>query len=268
MEKNFKLGVIGAGFMSTAIVKGVLKSNILSKNDIIVSDVKEEYLSKAKDLSVNTTTDNKYLADNSEFVLFAVKPQGASNVFEQIKGCKCNKFISIMAGVKISKIKSNFEDSKVARCMPNTPCSLGVGAIGVDASDFENDKDKEFIKNILSSCGEVVFVDESKLNAVTGISGSSPAYFYYFIRALINSGVKAGLEFEDAKKLAVSTMIGSGKMILENTDKSLDELISAVCSKGGTTIEAIKKFDEHELNGIVDDAVTACINRAGELENL
>ncbi len=268
MEKNFKLGVIGAGFMSSAIVKGVLKSGILTKEEIIVSDIADEFLGKAKALCVNTTTDNVYLANNSEFVLFAVKPQSLADVLFAIKGCNCKKFISIMAGVKIEKIKANFDGAQVARCMPNTPCSLGLGAIGVDAEDYSNEADKTFIKDVLSSCGEVVFTQEKNINAVTGISGSSPAYFYYFIRSLINAGVKAGLDFEDAKKLAVATMIGSGQMIRENSEKSLDDLITAVCSKGGTTIQAIKVFDNQNLDKTVNDAVTACIKRAEELESM
>ncbi len=270
MEKKFKLGVIGAGFMSYSIVSGALSAGFLSADDILVSDVNESSLVKFNEKCVKTTLDNAEVLHKSDFVLFAVKPQHFVNALSGVKNLSCTKFISIMAGVKKSTIKTalNYAGIKVARCMPNTPCSVGNGAVGIDLSDYDVSSDIDFIKNLFSSFAKVVLVDESKLNAVTGISGSSPAYFYLFIKCLIDAGVKQGLSEQDAKNLAVNTMIGSGKMIFENADKSLDELISAVCSKGGTTIEAIKVFNECNLNEITDKAVSACVKRAEELENL
>lgn len=270
MEKKFKLGVIGAGFMSFAIVSGALKSNYLSSAEIIVSDINQSSLDKFSDKGVKTTTENADVINQAEFVLFAVKPQHFVGAVSGIKDFSCKKFISIMAGVKKSSIKSALKsnDVKVARCMPNTPCSVGNGAVGIDLSDYDTGADKDFIKRLFSSFAEVVFVDESKLNAITGISGSSPAYFYLFIKCLVDAGVKQGLSAEDAKKLAANTMIGSGKMVFANADKSLEDLIAAVCSKGGTTIEAIKVFNENGLSEITDKAVSACVKRAEELENL
>ncbi|MBR0189420.1 MAG: pyrroline-5-carboxylate reductase [Clostridia bacterium] len=270
MEKKFKLGVIGGGFMSYSIVSGALSAKFLSANEILVSDVNESSLVKFSDKGVNVTLSNFEVLNQSEFVLFAVKPQNFIGSIGEIENISCKKFISIMAGVKKSTIKSALKiaDVKVARCMPNTPCSVGSGAVGIDLSDYETAADRGFIENLFSSFAKVIFVEESKLNAVTGISGSSPAYFYLFIKCLVDAGVKQGLSYEDAKKLAANTMIGSGKMIFENADKSLDELITAVCSKGGTTIEAIKVFNECNLAEITDKAVAACVKRAEELENL
>lgn len=268
MEKKFKLGVIGAGFMSNAIISGVLASETLSPEQIIVSDVSESALIKMKEKGVNCTENNFYLADNSEFVMFAVKPQSSAEVFQSIKYSSCKKFISIMAGIKKNKIKNVIEECFVARCMPNTPCSIGFGAIGIDLDDFNEKSDKNFIKNIFSPLAVLVEVPESKLNTVTGISGSSPAYFYLFLKFLIESGVKNGLTENEAKILAVNTMIGSGQMVLKNPEKTLDQLIDAVCSKGGTTIEAVNVFNEQGLSRITENAVDACIKRSCELENL
>ena len=268
MKKNFKLGVIGCGFMASAIIKGAINSKIVNANDIIVSDISTISLEKISELGVSTTTDNKELVEKSEFVLFAVKPQTINDVLSQIKGLNCNKFISIMAGVKKQKIKAVFPNAKIARSMPNTPCSIGFGAVGLDLSDFKCNRDKKFITSLLSSFASVVLVDEDKLNAVTGVSGSAPAYFYLFLKGIIESGVKHGLSYEDAKTLAVSTMIGAGKMVIENKEKSLDDLINAVCSKGGTTIEAINTYNECELTKITEKAIDACVKRASELENL
>ena len=199
MKKKFKLGVIGAGFMSTAIINGAIKSKILSPKEIIVSDVSQISLDKISTLGINTTLNNIDLANNSEFILFAIKPQNLDAVLSDIKNCKCNKFISIMAGVKKEKIKSSIKDVLVARCMPNTPCAIGCGAVGLDVLDYTDDNDVNFIKNLLSSFAKVVIVEENKLNAVTGVSGSSPAYFYLFLQGIIESGVKHGLSYEDAK---------------------------------------------------------------------
>ena len=271
MEKKFKLGVIGGGFMSHAIVSGALSVGFLLPNQIIVSDVNASSLEKFSAKDVAITTDNAEILNNAEFTLFAVKPQHFKDAVGNIGNISCEKFISIMAGVKISSIKSALRGvnaAKVARCMPNTPCSVGNGAVGIDLTDFTGTKDAEFIKNLFSSFAKVVITEESKLNAITGISGSSPAYFYLFIKCLVEAGKKQGLSEEDAKNLAVNTMIGSGKMIFENSDKSLDELITAVCSKGGTTIEAIRVFNDFDLNGITDKAVSACVQRAEELEKL
>lgn len=270
MEKKFKLGVIGAGFMSHAIVSGAISVGFLSPDRIIVSDVNASSLEKFSAKGVFTTTDNAQILNNAEFVLIAVKPQHFIDAIGGVNAISCEKFISIMAGVKKASVKNAIHGNnvKVARCMPNTPCSVGNGAVGMDLSDFDGSEDADFIKNLFSSFAKIVITDEGKLNAITGISGSSPAYFYLFIKCLVNAGIKQGLSENDAKNLAVNTMIGSGKMIFENSDKSLDELISAVCSKGGTTVEAINVFNECDLNDITEKAVSACVKRAEELESL
>ncbi len=268
MKKKFKLGVIGAGFMSTAFINGALGSKVVDSNSVIVSDVNQNALDNISKHGVIVTTDNKEVVDNSEFVLFAVKPQSLNSVLESIKGCSCNKFISIMAGVKKEKIKSVLNNALVARCMPNTPCSISSGAIGLDVSDFDTKDDVEFISRLLGSLAQLVVVEEDMLNAVTGVSGSSPAYFYMFLKGIIDAGIKNGLSEVQAKTLATNTMIGAGKMVLSNPEKSIDELINAVCSKGGTTIEAVKTFEQYKLNEITYKAIDACIKRAVELENI
>lgn len=268
MEKKFKLGIIGAGFMATSIAKGAINSGILKPQEIIMSDISESSLINASKLNVNVTTNNLYLANSSEFVLFAIKPQNFSAVADGIKNCDCKKFISIMAGVKRDKIRSFFSACSVARAMPNTPCSIGCGAVGIDISDYSEKKDVDFIYGLFSSFSQTVMLSENKLNAVTGVSGSSPAYFYLFVKSIIDAGVKEGLTVKEAQNLAVNTMIGSGKMIQNNPDKSIEELINAVCSKGGTTIEAVKVYKDGGLAELSEKAVRACVKRSEELENL
>lgn len=267
MKKQFKLGIIGCGFMAQSILKGVILSDFLHEKKIIVSDINEENLEQISFLGVRTTTDNKYVAENCEFLLFAVKPQNFNDVIKSLKDVKPEKVISIMAGVKKNVIKNSFGVSvvKVARCMPNLPCSIGSGVIGVDMSDFnKNLDDTEFISNIFSCLGTVLSIDESKMDAVTGISGGGPAYVFMFIDSLVDAGISHGLTKDEAKILAVQTMIGAAEMV-ERDEQSIPELVKQVCSKGGTTIEAVKVLEEENFRKIISDAVLACVNRSKEL---
>ena len=268
MKKQFKLGVIGGGFMAQAILKGAIYSDYLKPKKIIVSDVSKEALDKLDYLGVNVTVNNRDVAENCEYLLLAVKPQNFAAVAESLHGLPVEKVISIMAGVRKDKIKELLfgKNIKVARAMPNLPCSIGSGMTGVDMSDFEDSVDDcAFVDSVFNSLGNVLSISEEKLNAVTGISGSGPAYVYMFIDALIKAGVRQGLTEDEAKTLAVSTVFGGADMVAHSEDKTLEELISAVCSKGGTTIQAVNSFQKDDLYGIVDRAVDACVVRAKEL---
>ena len=266
MKKLFKLGVIGCGFMAQAILKGVTASDFLRVKKVLACDVSEEALDKAADLGIMGTTDCRYLVENCEYVLFAVKPQNFSDVCKSISGAVPEKVISIMAGVTRNKIKGALgRYVKVARCMPNLPCSIGSGMIGVDMSDFNDSQDDlEFISGVLNCLGTVLSIDEGKMNAVTGISGSGPAYVFMFIDALIDAGVKQGLTRNEATILAVQTVMGAAEMV-EHSDVPVPELVKRVCSKGGTTIEAVKVLQERGFGAIVDEAVAACTRRSEEL---
>ena len=268
MKKRYKLGVIGCGFMANAILKGVVLSDFLSARKIIVSDPSMDKLNAVSDeLGVDITTDNRKVASESEFVLFAVKPQTFDEAARSISDAKVEKVISIMAGVKKNSIKNALGVGliKVARCMPNLPCSIGSGAMGVDMSDFNrNPDDTQFITMLFSCLGTVLSLPEEKLDAVTGISGSGPAYVFLFIDSLIDAGIKQGLTKDEANTLAVQTVLGGAEMV-QNSEKPISELIMNVCSKGGTTIEAVKVLEENNLRGIVDKAVEACVNRSKEL---
>ncbi len=266
MKKLYKLGVIGCGFMARAILKGVVRSDFIRAKRVVVSDVSDEALDSVVELGVKCTKNNAYLIENSEYVLVAVKPQSFATVVSETTGAAPEKVISIMAGVKRDKIKAAFgRGTKVARCMPNLPCSIGSGAIGVDMTDFNaSQQDIEFISGVLNCLGTVVSVREEKMDAVTGISGSGPAYVFMFIDALIDAGIKNGLTRGEATVLAVQTVSGAADMVNE-TDTPVSELIQRVCSKGGTTIEAVKVLEENNFRSIIGDAVDACVKRSKEL---
>lgn len=268
MKKKFKIGVIGAGYMASSIIGSAINYKAIKKRHVLISDINDFQLEKFAKFGVKTTKDNQYLANNCEFVFLAVKPQNLGDLLADIKDCSCRKFISIMAGVKKSRIKEFFANASVARCMPNAPCAVGSGVVGIDWTEFTDKNDVDFIKSIFNCSSEVVAVNEDLLNAVTGIGGSAPAYYYLFAKGLIDAGIKHGLTEEQSKLIAVNTMLGSAKMLLNVTDKSIEELIDSVCSKGGTTIEAIKIFNEQGLSELTDKAVDACVKRSFDLENV
>lgn len=267
MKKKFKLGVIGCGYMGAAIIKGVVLSDCLSAKKIIVSDVCEPNLDLIDQTGVFTCNSNRYVAENCEYLLFAVKPQNFEAAVKSLGGYKPEKVISVMAGVSRLSIKKilNSANSKVARCMPNLPCSIGSGVIGIDMSDYNDEvDDTDFIFNIFNGVGTVISLEESKMDAVTGISGSGPAYAFMFIDSLMDAGVRYGLTKDEARALAAQTVMGAAEMVLRD-ENSVADLIMKVCSKGGTTIEAVKVLEENNFRGILYKAVGACINKSKEL---
>lgn len=267
MEFNFKLGIIGYGNMSSAILNGIFKSNLLSKSEILIYDIDN---CKKKELAQNhfcVAETNVEIIKKCEYVLLAVKPQFSDSIFEEVKNfVNDNIFISIMAGVQISTIQKKLgKNVKVARCMPNTPCKIGLGMCAVDTSML-SESEEEFVLRLFKSTGESIKVDESALHAVTSISGSGPAYVYYFINAMIESGVKNGLTYEQSKTLTIQTFLGASEMVRQS-DEKISDLISAVCSKGGTTIQAVDYFRSVELEKYIEEGIDRCYMRSVELGN-
>lgn len=266
MKKMFKLGVIGAGFMSHAIIRGAVASGFIREKKIILSSKHEESFERFEEFNLTTTLSNRAVAENSEYLLLAVKPQNFAEVAEELKGVNVEKVISIMAGVTRYRIRKSLGGKcMVCRCMPNLPCAIGSGMMAADISDFTREDDVEFISGLFSNLGVFMSVREDKLDAVTGISGSGPAYVYLFIQSLIEAGVKNGLTQDEATTLAVQTVSGGTEMVARETEKTIPELISSVSSKGGTTIEALRSFEKDDFKGSVIRAVDACVARSKEL---
>lgn len=267
MNKKYDLGIIGGGNMATAILNGIITSGKLMKPErIIISDIDKSKLSDHAKLGINTTDNNNEVFDNSEFILFAIKPQIFHIIKESLKGIRKDQhIISIMAGISIDTIKSVLTDSvPICRVMPNTPCMVNAG-MSVLCYDKYNSKSKLFVDSIFQSIGEIAHMSEEKFDAVTSISGSGPAYVYLFIDSLVKGGIDGGLSEEDSRKLAVTTFIGASKMVQINDKKPINDLIDAVCSKGGTTIEAINVYRDNKLPELIIKGVKACRNRSKEL---
>lgn len=262
MNNKFTLGIIGAGNMATAIVGGILKNKILNADEIIISDLDTEKLSVFNKSGLSVSTDNLYVGTNCQYILFAVKPQIAPQVLKDLSPVlKAETVISIMAGISTAKLKDYLGNRNYARIMPNTPALVGKGMAAVA---FSNGFHSQFVLDIFNSLGKAIELDEKYFDAVTSVSGSGPAYVYMFIKAMIDGGINGGLDFETSKALTLQTFKGAVKMI-ETSDKPIDDLINAVCSKGGTTIQAINSFKSDNLEGIIKNGMDKCRYKSEEL---
>ena len=264
---DIKLGFIGAGNMASAIIKSIINSGYIKSEHLYVYDVIEEKANTFASNGITVCKDLSSLVKMSDFVFLCVKPQSFCDVANVISPYltidKC--VVSIMAGIKISTIKESLEFNPcVIRIMPNTPLLLSMGASALCRSNDVSDDKFNFVFDIFSRCGKAIETDESKISAVTAISGSGPAYFFKFARAAIEQGVELGLTNEEALTLLCQTMRGSADM-LELSKKSADDLITMVTSPKGTTLAANESFDKNSFEPIVKEAIKACYDRAVEL---
>ena len=257
---SYKLGFIGAGNMGKAIASGILSHGLLTEKDILMSDIAPN----ASFGNVKIVADAAEVLKNCEYVILSVKPQIFPAITDNVKAGACRCLISIMAGVAVDTIRSAAPDgAKVIRVMPNTPCSIGRGITAIAQNDA-GEECNAFAKSIFDTTGETVSLPESLFDAVTGVSGSGPAYVYYFIRSMIRGGVDAGLDEAVAEKLTLATVQGAAEMVRRSSD-DLDTLIDKVCSKGGTTIQAVNCFDEKDFDGVVREGMARCVARSKEL---
>ncbi len=245
---NKKIAVLGVGNMGGAIVKGLESYG---------------YTNIAKSAYPG---ENVPAVTGAEIVILAVKPWIVPDVAAEIKGVLSQDaiLVSVCAGKTIDYLIKQFDHKKVIRVMPNTPASVGEGMSVIFPSCDVNCGEIEAVKSIFGAIGKVAVMDESLIDAVIGVSGSGPAYVFMFIDGMIKSGMKQGLDYEVAKLLATQTVIGAGKMAMES-ELSADTLKKNVCSPNGTTIEAVKVFEEEDLLGTVDRAMTACVERSKEM---
>lgn len=265
MAKEFTLGIIGGGFMAHAIAQGAVRSGFLSPERIAIGEPDSERANALRNEGFFIAGGNGEVAENCDYLLFAVKPQIFPVVAQELSSRPLPVLLTIMAGRTKENIRRSLggTSSPIARAMPNLPCSVGAGAIGIDVSELQQSQ-RAFALGLFSSVGKVAEVREEQLNAVTGVSGSGPAYVFLFLKSLIEAGIKEGLTEEQAKTLAFQTALGGVKLASE-AEKSLDELIGAVSSKGGTTVAALEQFEKDGFRGAVSRAVEAAVKRAEEL---
>ncbi len=258
------IGVIGAGNMATAIVTSIVKKDLISPKKINIFDIDREKLLKlAEKTGVNISSSNKKVVETCPIIILAVKPNSYPSVLNEIKDSlnENHILISIAAGISIEYIRKKTQGQcKIVRVMPNTPALVGEGAIVVCKEHDLDEKQKRIVFEILSSLGMVQEVEEKYINAVTAISGSSPAYVYMFIEALADGGVMMGLSREQAYTLAAQAVLGAARMVLESQEHP-GVLKDMVCSPGGTTIEAVYALEQKGFRGIIMEAVKKCAEK-------
>jgi pyrroline-5-carboxylate reductase len=263
-----KIGVIGAGKIGSAIARGVISAGLVTKEKVMTSDVSEALRQlAAQELGIRATADNLELCSFADIVILAVKPQIVDPVTREIaKKLGAGKLlISVAAGVPLGRIEAQLEPAaRVVRVMPNIPCVVGAGAAGYAGGAHATAADLEKVGAILNSFGIGMAVEEKYLDAVTGLSGSGPAYVFLFMEALADGAVQMGLSRDVALKLAMQTVYGAARMALES-GKHLGELKDEVTSPGGTTIAGIYAMEQKGFRGAVMDAVVSATKRSQEL---
>lgn len=267
-NKNLKIGFIGCGKMASAIIKGVIGSGFLSKDNIAGSEVNCEIAELAQTrLGITVMSDNRALAIQSDVIFISTKPNYAGQVLEEIKSeLTENKLIvSIAAGVKTSKIEDIIGKIRVIRVMPNTPALVGEGMSGVCKGKYAKEEDAAFVMEFLSSIGKCIEVEESQIDIVTAISGSGPAFFYKVIEDMARAGEKLGLDYEKSLTLATQTALGSAKMVFNRGELSVQTLIDNVATKGGCTHVGVMVMNDENSEKLFYDVIEQTTKKASEL---
>ncbi len=261
-------GFIGAGRMASALIRGMIRAGVATPDRISVSDPLEFARDElSRETGVTASPSNLAVIERSDVLVLAVKPQSMGQVLAELKPAVSPKHlvVSIAAGVTIDTIRDALgADRKVVRVMPNTPALVGEGASAYAMGPNTTKGDETTVHAFLESVGRAVCVPESQLDAVTGLSGSGPAFVYLMIEALSDGGVRAGLPRDVATTLAAQTVLGSARMVLE-TKLHPGVLKDQVTSPGGTTIAGIHALERAGVRGALIDAVEAAAKRSAEL---
>ena len=266
----YELGILGAGTMAEAIVRGILTRRFLDKKQILAADVasaRREFF--ARELGVQAVADNSGVARQSRVLLLCVKPQQMQAALAGI-GAVMNPqtlVISIAAAVTTAFIEENLGASqswRVVRTMPNTPLLVGEGTVAICAGSHATAADLAYTRRLFQTAAQVIELPEDKMNAVTAMSGSGPAYFFYLVEQMIRAGVQLGLTSEQSRFLAVRTAQGAAKMLEKSAD-SPEELRRKVTSPGGTTQAAMAHLETQHAADAIVGAIVAAHRRGEEL---
>jgi pyrroline-5-carboxylate reductase len=268
MIKKPKIALLGAGNMAEALVAGIVKSNMATPEALFATDISRTRLTVLKDrYGIHVGSKNSEAVLWGDVILLCVKPQVINEVLADIHADLSEKHlvISVAAGVPIVNLQAILGlNIPLVRAMPNTPAVIQEGVTALSAYRGLSPNHLELGKKIFESVGQVVVVDESLMDAVTGLSGSGPAYIYLAIEALIDGGVKVGLPRNVAHILAVQTVLGAAKMVKE-TGEHPAVLKDRVTSPGGTTIAGLQRLEEGGLRATLIEAVEAAAQRSNEL---
>jgi len=266
---NKKIGFIGAGNMAEALIKGLISSKTISKQNIFASDTNAKRLKYiCRTYSVRGLEKNTEAAKSADIIVLAVKPQIMRKVLSSLSPAvkKKHMVISIAAGIKVKSIKKLLSKGKVIRVMPNNPALVGEGitAISIPKKSEVSDSDLKVVQKIFESVGKTVLVQEELMDAVTALSGSGPGFAYFFVEALIDGGVAAGLTYNSAKDLAIQTLLGASKTLIESNKKP-ESLRAMVTSPGGTTQAGLRVLESKDFKKVISQAIVSASRRAKEL---
>jgi pyrroline-5-carboxylate reductase len=267
MGRNFAVGFVGSGNMSSAIIRGLIKKNVFKPEEICFCDVDQK---KAENLAVETGAvqieSNVQLAKESRMVVLGIKPSVLLTILGDI-GDYCNHdtlVISVAAGINIATIRSFLPRAPIVRAMPNTPSLVGEGMTAYSMGLHTTTEHEALTELLFQGIGQAIRVDESMMDAVTGLSGSGPAYCFVMMEAMADAGVHAGLPRRTAVALAAQTLAGAARMVQQTGDHP-GILKDMVTSPGGTTIEGIRVLERGGFRGTVMAAVLAAIDKAKAL---
>ncbi|NCO37075.1 MAG: pyrroline-5-carboxylate reductase [Armatimonadetes bacterium CG_4_10_14_3_um_filter_66_18] len=263
-----KVALLGVGAMGSALVRGALNAGVLEPAAITATDVDTARLAAIRaELAINTAPTNAEAVRGADCVVLAVKPKDVAAALEAARPglCRDQLLISIAAGVPLAALEAQApENAPVVRVMPNTPALVSRGAAAFCRGTHATAEHAALTNELLSAVGLAVEVEEKLMDAVTGLSGSGPAYVYLFIEALSDAGVRNGIPRDLSTRLAAQTVLGAAEMVLA-TGKHPGELKDMVTSPGGTTIAGIHCLERSAVRGAMMDAVTAATQRSAEL---
>lgn len=263
-----RIGFVGAGQMARALASGLVRSGQAKGDAIIAFDpvaaAWEEFAAAVP--QARRATSNRQVVDESDVIVLAVKPQSFAGAAQEMKGAVTREklIVSILAGTTLAQLAQGLGSERVVRVMPNTPCLVGRGASGFACGSGCSAEDSEQVGQLLSAVGLAFPLAEPLLDAVTGLSGSGPAYVYLMIEALSDGGVRMGLPRGVATSLAAQTVLGAAEMVL-TTGEHPGVLKDRVASPGGTTIAGLHTLEQHGVRGALMSAVEAATRRSREL---
>jgi len=263
-----RVAFIGCGNMGSALISGILRSWLISRDKVLVTDIRPERLEYMREKEgVSTTENNREAVEKSDVIVLAVKPQVIGKVLSEIRDVVTEDkvIISIAAGITTGFVEEALgREVPVVRVMPNAPALVKSGASGISLGRYASEEEEAIAEEMFRGVGIVVKVPEQMLDAVTALSGSGPAYIFYIIESLIKAGMDMGLSEDDATKLVSQTALGAARMFLE-TGESPQVLRAKVTSPGGTTEAALKHLEKKGFQKILIAAVKEAAKRAKEL---
>lgn len=274
MQHKRTLAFIGAGNMSRSIIAGLIQAGYPAGRIIAANPSRPKLDELADQFGIRITQNNAEAAREADVIVLAVKPQLMAAMLEalvaELGSLEGKLLVSIAAGIKVERLQEMAGGhARIIRTMPNTPSLLGLGMTGLYAPTGINQADRDFAEQMMQAVGKTLWVaQESGINGVIAAAGSAPAYFFLFMQGIAEEAEAMGFSPEQARLLVQQTALGAAAMVEQNPELSLQALREQVTSKGGTTAEAVKTFQEQGLKPLTSRAMQAAVTRAAEMETL